>query len=326
MGTNKLNDASELGWLGPSSLEVMESFSATLNVDYGNQPARSRDLYMKGMGRSWLPPDMLPLDLPLDPDNPLGTKDLYIPLFCSELWRGMSAADQTMVRRHVHAWTLSQFYYGEQAGMVAAAKLVQQLPTLELKLAASVQVLDEARHSDIYSALLDKLPVKYPISTSLQSLLVDSLEDSRWDITSLGLQTLVESFALAMFVGIREKTSDPLVKAVMVNISADEARHIALGQISLEEAYADLTHAEKAERQEFVMEACDTMVTHLDIAQVWRELGMPQKECLRITRESRLNIRNRCSLFKRVVPLIRSIGLLEGRLASYFMRLGVYDY
>ncbi|MCE2974506.1 MAG: ferritin-like domain-containing protein [Sediminibacterium sp.] len=321
-----LEIAPKVDWLGPSSLAVMESFKAVINVEPENSSERFHDLYLKGMGRAWLPQEVLPLHFPLDPDNPLGSADRYIPLYGSTLWSAMSTEDQGLVRRHFQAWTLSQFYYGEQAGMVAAAKLVQQLPNLELKLAASVQVLDEARHSYIYSALMNKLAVRYPISRSLQSLLVDSIQDKRWDITSLGLQTLVEGFALAMFVGIREKTNDPLIKSVMVNISADEARHIALGQIALGEAYTDLSQPEKLQRQEFVMEACETMIAHLDAAQVWRELGLPEKECCRITRDSPLGVRNRRGLFKRVVPLIRSVGLLDGPLSKYFMELGVYDY
>ena len=55
------------------------------------------------------------------------------------------------VRRHIEAWRFSQFMHGEQGALVCAAKIVQTVPDLDSKFYAATQVVDEARHVEVYS-------------------------------------------------------------------------------------------------------------------------------------------------------------------------------
>jgi hypothetical protein len=313
-------------WLTGGDGQVHQDFSAILFPSSLAAHGKYFDIYKKGTAKSWIAEETLPVAQELDHWNPLRVPDLYMPLYGTSVIKAMSAGDRGEVNRHFQAWTLSQFQIGEQAGMVAAAKLVQQMPSMELKAAVALQVLDEARHSEIFALLSRKVGISYPISPELRSIFVQSLSDGRWDMTALGLQLLIEGFALAMFAGIREKTTDPLVGGVMHNISLDEARHIAIGQLSLASYYKELSETELRERREFVIAACRCMVAHLDVAQVWSELGLNVEQCCEAVRLGPVGRRNRRGLFRRVVPLIKSVGLLNGELAAYFDGLGMLDY
>ena len=59
------------------------------------------------------------------------------------------------------------------------------------------------------------------------------LTDSRWDISYLGMQVLIEGLALAAFQRIRDTAKNPLTAAVNAYVMQDEARHVAFGRISL---------------------------------------------------------------------------------------------
>src|SRR5918999_109776 len=76
-------------------------------------------------------------------------------------------------------WTLSQFMHGEQGALVCTAKIVETVPWIDAKYYASTQVMDEARHVEVFSRYLDeKLSGHYPINPHLGLLLDDIIRDS----------------------------------------------------------------------------------------------------------------------------------------------------
>ena len=95
---------------------------------------------------------------------------------------------------------LSQFMHGEQGALLCTARIVETVPWIDAKYYAATQVMDEARHVEVFARYLDeKLDGHYPINANLKLLLDDILADSRWDITYLGMQIMVEGLALAAF-------------------------------------------------------------------------------------------------------------------------------
>ncbi|MCB1271674.1 MAG: ferritin-like domain-containing protein, partial [Microthrixaceae bacterium] len=97
-------------------------------------------------------------------------------------------------------WTLSQFLHGEQGALACSAKIVETVPWIDAKYYASTQVMDEARHVEVFARYLDeKMSGHYPVNVHLRELLDDILSDSRWDMTYLGMQIMVEGLALASF-------------------------------------------------------------------------------------------------------------------------------
>ena len=98
--------------------------------------------------------------------------------------------------------------------------------------------MDEARHVEVFAKYLDeKLSGHYPINAHLKMLLDDIISDSRWDMTYLGMQIMVEGLALAAFGFIHQLTTEPLLKKLLRYVMSDEARHVAFGVLSLQEFY-----------------------------------------------------------------------------------------
>jgi hypothetical protein len=148
-------------------------------------------------------------------------------------------------RHRVQNWTLSQFMHGEQGALLCTAKIVETVPWIDAKYYAATQVMDEARHVEVFAKYLDtKLSGHYPINAHLRMLLDDIIEDSRWDMTYLGMQIMVEGLALAAFGFMHQLTTEPLLKQLLRYVMSDEARHVAFGVLSLKEYYAELTDAE----------------------------------------------------------------------------------
>ncbi|HEY4376413.1 MAG TPA: ferritin-like domain-containing protein, partial [Acidimicrobiales bacterium] len=113
-------------------------------------------------------------------------------------------------------WSLSQFMHGEQGALVCTAKIVETVPWIDAKYYAATQVMDEARHVEVFAKYLDtKLDGHYPINAHLQMLLDDIINDHRWDMTYLGMQIMVEGLALAAFGLAHATTQDPLLKKLL---------------------------------------------------------------------------------------------------------------
>ncbi len=106
------------------------------------------------------------------------------------------------------------------------------------------------------------------------------LTDSRWDMTYLGMQVLIEGLALAAFASIRDHAKNQLAAAVNAYVMQDEARHVAFGRIALRDYYPQLSDAERDEREEFAVEACYLMRDRFLAVEVWETLGLPVDECV----------------------------------------------
>ena len=144
-------------------------------------------------------------------------------------------------------WTLSQFMHGEQGALVCTAKIVESVPWIDAKYYAATQVMDEARHVEVFSKYLDdKLSGHYPINAHLRMLLDDIIADSRWDMTYLGMQIMVEGLALAAFGFMHQMTTEPLLKQLLRYVMSDESRHVAFGVLSLQEYYRQLDRVRDA--------------------------------------------------------------------------------
>ncbi|MFN7148024.1 MAG: ferritin-like domain-containing protein [Microthrixaceae bacterium] len=231
-------------------------------------------------------------------------------------------------------WSLSQFMHGEQGALICTAKIVETVPWIDAKYYASTQVMDEARHVEVFARYLDtKLSGHYPVNHHLRLLLDDIINDSRWDMTYLGMQIMVEGLALAAFGMAYQVTPDPLLKQLLRYVMSDEARHVAFGVLSLQEYYAGLSDAELLERQEFAFEAAVRMRDRFLQQEVWERMGVPVKEAISLFRQDDPELKNQDPfqqlLFSKIVPNCKKLGLLDandGWLRSRFDTLGVTQF
>ena len=308
-------------WTFPSPTD------ATFRWEYQDGDDALLKLYAKGKQRQWDAAERIDWSQDLDPENPEQLPDESIPLFGSAVFDRMTASEKATLRHHFQSWQLSQFLHGEQGALLCTAKIVQQVPRMDAKFYAATQVIDEARHVEAYSRLLhDKFELAYPITPTLQRLLDNVLRDSRWDMTYLGMQILIEGLALAAFAQIRDQSKNPLAASVNAYVMQDEARHVAFGRIALREYYPHLTQAERDEREEFAVEACYLMRDRFQAEEVWATLGLPTAECAAHMQESGFMRNYRSALFSRIVPAMKEIGLWGPKIRKAYGDMGILGY
>ena len=220
--------------------------------------------------------------------------------------------------------------HGEQGALICTAKIVETVPWIDAKYYAATQVMDEARHVEVFAKYLDtKLTGHYPINAHLKMLLDDIVDDSRWDMTYLGMQIMVEGLALAAFGFMHMMTTEPLLKQLLRYVMSDEARHVAFGVLSLKEYYTGLSDAEICERQEFAFEAAVRMRDRFLQQEVWERMGVPVKDAVEAVMQTPTRQMFQMMLFSKIVPNCKKLGLLDRNdawLRRRFEELGVIQF
>jgi hypothetical protein len=313
--------------LAAPSIDTIESLlDVTYTWGYQESRAKLRDLYDKAVRAQWISDDVLPWDTNVDLDRPLGPENLQ-PLFGSEIHQRMTEAERRRLNTEVFSWTLSQFLHGEQGALLATAQLVDSVDNIDSKLYAASQVVDEARHVDVYNRYVHtKIGFSYPINPHLRTLLDLILRDSRWDMKFLGMQIMVEGLALAAFGMIRTNTEEPLLRQLTSYVMGDEARHVAFGILSLRDYYREQPESVRREREDFVFEAARLMRDRFLFQEVWEKTGLPAKQCMDIALNNQGQVMFRQLLFAKIVPAIKKMDLLSDRQRQRFQELGILHF
>ena len=311
---------------GPS-IETLETMlDVTYTWGYQDTRTKLRDLYDKAVRAQWISDDVLPWDTDVDLDKPMGPEQL-MPLHGSDIYNKLSEAERRKLNQEVLSWTLSQFLHGEQGALLATAQLVDSVQDLDSKLYAASQVVDEARHVDVYNRYVHtKIGWSYPCNPHLKTLLDMVLKDSRWDMKFLGMQIMVEGLALAAFGMIRNNTQEPLLKELTSYVIGDEARHVAFGVLSLRDFYREQNEAVKREREDFVYEAARLMRDRFLFQEVWEKSGLPAKQCMDIALHNTGQVMFRQMLFAKIVPAMKKMDLLSDRQRGRFAELGILQF
>ena len=294
--------------------------------NYRDGRDRLLSLYQKGKDKQWDSTQRIDWSIDVDPCDALGTPENTLGLYGSRQYEKLNKQERREMRRHMASWEFSQFLHGEQGAMICSARIVESVPDIDSKFYAATQVMDEARHAEIFARFVDeKIGLTYPINPHLKTLLGEALNDSRWDMPYLGMQVLIEGLALAAFGILRDRTDKPLPKQILSYIMQDEARHVAFGRLALRDYYAQLSSAEIAEREEFVIEGCYLMRDRFRMQEVWENLGFDMKECMEYMNRGQRMRAFRSLLFSRIVPCVRDIGLWGPRVQKAYDDMGVLD-
>jgi hypothetical protein len=313
-------DAGEKIW------DVPATGAARFSWEYDDGRDRLLSLYQKGKDKQWDAQKRIDWAIEVDPYNPGGFPDEYNPFAGTRVWERMSERERDEFSRHYGTWTFSQFLHGEQGALTVSAKIVESVPDMDSKFYAATQTMDEARHVELYSKFLkEKVELTYPMNRDLAALLEDAMRRPEWDYPYLGMQVMIEGLALAAFGVYRDITENELVKQILAYVMQDEARHVAFGRMALRDYYKGLSDAERADREEFVVEGCRLMRDRFLGYEVFETLDMPVDECVEITNNSPLQQAFRSLLFSRIVPCVKDIGLWGEKVQKGYADLGVLD-
>ena len=315
---------------------VKNNADTLFSWDYSLARPQLRKLYEKAKVGQWNATTDLPWETPVDVEGTIAADQAAIG-------RGfdMSLYGDTPVKNweqkewlefgvQARKWSLSQFLHGEQGALICTAKIVETVPWYDAKLYASTQVMDEARHVEVFARYLDeKLEGGYQINAHLRALLDDIVTDSRWDMTYLGMQIMVEGLALAAFGYMHQLTGEPLLKKLLRYVMSDEARHVAFGVLSLQEVYAQMSDVEIKERQIFAFEASLRMRDRFLQQEVWERMGIDPRQIMPVVLNDPTRIFFQQMLFSKIVPNCKKLGLLDRNdswLRRRFEEIGVIQF
>jgi P-aminobenzoate N-oxygenase AurF len=297
------------------------------NWEYDAGSSDLLNLYEKGKQQQWDTSTRLDWSQELFEGNPMGMSDETIPIYGSPFWDKMTEKERDWLRFNLQCHSICQFMHGEQGALIATAKIVNTVPDMNAKFYAATQVMDEARHVETYKRLIhEKFKAAYPITDSLKKLLEQTLSDRRWDMTYLGMQVLIEGLALAAFQRIRDTAKNNLAGAVNAYVMQDEARHVTFGRMALREYYPHLSDHERAEREEFTVEALYFMRDRFNQAEVWMRSGLPVDKLMEYAYNSGSMQSFRSRLFTRIVPILKEIGLFGPKVQKALGDMGVMEY
>jgi hypothetical protein len=305
-----------------AGLHVESEREDRFSWDYRSSSPELRKLYAKSKDKQWNASLDIDWSIDVDPEDPGGLSE-YLPVMAADAFESFTPAQRRDAGRVFNTWLTSQFLHGEQGALLATSKLVAQVPDTSAKLYGATQVMDEARHVEVYGRyLLEKLEDVHPINPNLQQLLELIIADPRWDVTYLGMQIIVEGLALAAFGLIHQFATEPLIKQITRYVMADEARHVAFGALALSGYYDELTTAERTERQDFVLEASWLMRDRFLATEVWERLGIPPSDGLLDASRSPMMQMFQRVLFAKITPNLNKVGLMDEKLRDRLVSIG----
>jgi hypothetical protein len=307
---------------------VRETSETVFTWDYETRREALLNLYEKGKRLQWNASTDIDWSIDVDPERFPDFLSAEVVNTLLNPPRKLEEKEFVRLRVHQLGWMLSQFLHGEQGALLATAQIVNTVPWLEAKFYAASQVIDEARHVEVYHRYLtEKLPFAFPVNPHLHTLLSQIIREPRWDVTYLGMQIMVEGLALAAFgmmhfMNPHERLLQQITSAVM----RDEARHVAFGVLSLEDVYRQMTASELREREDFVIEAAHLMRDRLLMQEVWERLGYDVDVWIRWSTETPFMQAFRQLLFSKIVPNLKRLGLLTPHVREAFAKIGVLQF
>ena len=128
-------------------------------------------LYENAKRDQWNSTDRLDWSIDVDPESQL-IPDVAIGIYGTPIWERLTEKEKRKLRHESITWQLCQFLHGEQGALLATAQIVDSVPWFEGKMYGSTQVMDEARHVEVYRRFVkEKLQHEYPVNPELKKLL-----------------------------------------------------------------------------------------------------------------------------------------------------------
>jgi hypothetical protein len=165
-----------------------------------------------------------------------------------------SRDDFDRLRAEQRAFTFTQLFMGEQAALALCGQLLNMVPEIETKFCLAGQIIDEARHVEVFGRYLEKLGVEAPINPPLEELVHRLLESDHYGEKIVGMQIFLEGIAVGLFQNFQRDSPDPLMRDLIGLVLRDESRHAGFGVIYLGDKFRNASAAERDRIESFVAE------------------------------------------------------------------------
>ncbi len=242
-----------------SQLDVDVPLELHWTWNYGSEVEELRRLYEKGKVNQWNAETDLDWEAPLTNDEWVIAPEASL-LAQATAMMGKDEATQKAAAFDEINYLLSQLLHGEQAALQLCGQLTNVCDKMDEKWYAASQVIDEARHIEAFSKLMQrKMGTIYPIGPTLKVLLDLLLEADTAQKKTLGMQTLFEGMAVGIMDMLRTDSRNELLSTTLQRVEQDEARHAAFGVLMMRRVVKEATTEEKHTMEDWAFEILEAL-------------------------------------------------------------------
>ncbi len=316
-------------------VKMRSNHEAHFDFNYTSDFPEMADLYRRAKLAQWNGETQLDWKTSVDPDDPR-TKllpDDFVPRASFEnLGYKLSDREFNRFKQDLTTWMLSQFLHGEQGALFAAAQVTESVPWFDGKFYGSTQVVDEGRHVEVFHRYLEtKMEKMYQVNDNLFTIIDALMTDSRWDMKFLGMQIMIEGLALGAFGMMYKLTKEPLLKDLLKYVIQDEARHVHYGVLALHRHFKEnLSEKELREREDWTFEVALLMRNRFMAHEVYEEWfsdgRLSRRQWNEMVYQAKGLATFRKTMFNRLVPNLKYIGLLSDRMMPHYEKAGMLQY
>jgi len=158
--------------------------------------------------------------------------------------RGPETVDEPLEssRRERLITTLCNYCVGETVALEGASGLVQIAPNRNSKIFMATQVVDEARHLEVFTRRLFELGVTDPEAEitkranpalgQFRKALLDLIAQGDWEAAVFAQNVILETMEYTVFRS-HAAVADPVTAEILEGVIADERRHFGFGESDL---------------------------------------------------------------------------------------------
>ncbi len=311
-----------------NNLTIIDSFIKTIWVhSYESEIKKLSDLYEKAKNEQWNASTDVDWSIDVDLEK-MALTSFLPPLLFQEVWNELDQKKRIELATAEVSWIMSQILHGEQGALLVASQLIPSAPMYDEKITAATQVMDEARHVEVFHRYLTtKMNKEFPITPHLEILMKNILSEPRWYFKFVGMQILVEGLAMGIFGTLEKFAEEPLGTQIVRYVMKDEARHVAFGVIALKEHINQIPEKEKKELIEFAYEGCVHLKNRIkDHTMVWEDVGLPKNKMQEILERSPIFHDFLTLMFSRVVPNLKKLDLIPDYMRPHYEKLDIMKF
>ncbi len=150
--------------------------------------------------------------------------------------------------------TLCTYCIGETAALEAASGMIGFAPNRQAKIFLATQVVDEARHLEVFLHRLTELGVSDPETeiqrsaprslTAFKKKLLGYVDACDWEASVFAQNVILESMEFTTF-HTHMASADPITREVLDGVIKDERRHMGFGENDLGRRLVSSPHTRK---------------------------------------------------------------------------------
>ena len=194
---------------------------------------------------------------------------------------GLAEASWSEAERDRLVTVLCNYCIAESTALEAASSMIAFAPNHNARIFLATQVVDEARHLEVFLRRLTDLGVSDPepeierrandALVAFRGRLLGLVDDRDWDAAVFAQNVILETMEYTVF-RTHAATADPITAEVLEGVISDERRHLGFGENDLGRRLTDTPatrarlSALKEELDDLVLRSFDSTLADVGIA------------------------------------------------------------